>query len=88
MKCHRNVCSDISSGLSCKYKFLHSIDVDECTTGGHNCHHNAICIDIQGSYTCQCKTGYSGDGFTCTSELCMWLNEWSEMATVELTVNS
>ena len=48
-------------------------DTDECTTGGHNCDSNAVCINIEGSFTCVCKDGYTGDGITCTSELCMYI---------------
>ncbi|KAJ8038780.1 Mucin-like protein [Holothuria leucospilota] len=38
--------------------------VDEC--GGENdCHQNATCGDTQGSYTCFCNEGFTGDGFYC-----------------------
>ena len=31
-----------------------------------DCHdENAICINIMGSYTCQCKEGFSGNGRRC-----------------------
>ena len=44
-------------------------DVDECTTDIHNCDVNAVCTDTDGSFTCSCNSGYSGDGTTCTSKL-------------------
>ena len=44
-------------------------DVDECTTDTHNCDANAVCTDTDGSFTCSCNSGYSGDGTTCTSKL-------------------
>ena len=44
------------------YKFL---DVDECNEGSHNCHKNAQCADLIGSFNCSCKTGFSGDGIHC-----------------------
>ena len=44
-------------------------DVDECTTDTHNCDVNAVCTDTDGSFTCACNSGYSGDGTTCTSKL-------------------
>merc|ERR1711881_168936 len=41
-------------------------DVDECTTGSHTCSSDATCTNTEGSFTCTCKTGYTGDGFTCS----------------------
>jgi hypothetical protein len=40
------------------------IDVNECVTESP-CHTNATCNNTDGSYTCTCDTGYSGDGFSC-----------------------
>ena len=40
-------------------------DINECTTGGHNCDVYAECANTDGSFTCTCKTGYSGDGDKC-----------------------
>ena len=42
------------------------LDIDECQT--NPCHVNANCTDVEGSYECQCKTGFSGDGVICTSK--------------------
>ena len=39
--------------------------VDECTAGLHNCHDDAYCTNTKRSFTCTCKTGYSGDGVNC-----------------------
>ncbi|CAH3195802.1 unnamed protein product, partial [Porites evermanni] len=39
---------------------------NECSSNSDNCHINAICHNIIGSYTCTCKPGYKGDGQTCT----------------------
>uniref|UniRef100_A0ABM0MNC7 Protein kinase C-binding protein NELL1-like n=1 Tax=Saccoglossus kowalevskii TaxID=10224 RepID=A0ABM0MNC7_SACKO len=33
-------------------------DVDECASNNHGCHSNSVCINLPGSYYCQCKTGY------------------------------
>ena len=41
-----------------------SADVVECDGDPAPCHVTAICIDSIGSYSCQCNTGYSGDGVT------------------------
>ena len=52
--------------------------VDKCATGLHNCHIDATCrndyktpyyqncANVTSSYSCICKTGYSGDGVSCT----------------------
>ena len=42
-----------------------NLDINECTTGGHNCHVNATCTNTTGSFTCACKEGFSGDGVVC-----------------------
>ena len=44
-------------------------DINECTEGTSTCDINADCADTDGSYSCTCKSGYQGDGTTCTSEL-------------------
>jgi len=31
----------------------------------HICDPNAICSNTEGSYTCNCSEGYSGDGYDC-----------------------
>lgn len=44
-------------------------DVNECTTGQNDCATNALggqCLNGQGSYTCKCKAGLTGDGKTCS----------------------
>ena len=43
-------------------------DNNECTLGTHNCHANAACTNTDGSFTCACNTGYSGNGVTCTGK--------------------
>ena len=31
----------------------------------HDCSPNADCSNVMGSFHCNCKSGYSGDGKTC-----------------------
>ena len=40
-------------------------DVDECTTGTHNC--DQQCTNTQGGFTCSCNTGYEllANGYEC-----------------------
>lgn len=38
--------------------------VDYCGQG-HDCHTNASCLNLKTQYTCQCNTGYEGDGRHC-----------------------
>ena len=41
------------------------IDIEECKAGTDGCHDNATCTDGNGSYTCECNDGFTGDGFSC-----------------------
>ena len=42
---------------------------DLCLEGFHNCDVNAKCTSTPGSFNCHCKTGYEGNGITCTGTL-------------------
>jgi len=44
---------------------MKSIDIDECLENDGGCDEQANCQNNRGSYTCTCKDGYSGNGFTC-----------------------
>eukprot|EP00484_Ammonia_sp_Unknown_P010312 CAMPEP_0197072460 /NCGR_PEP_ID=MMETSP1384-20130603/210108_1 /TAXON_ID=29189 /ORGANISM="Ammonia sp." /LENGTH=496 /DNA_ID=CAMNT_0042511277 /DNA_START=138 /DNA_END=1628 /DNA_ORIENTATION=+ len=44
------------------------LDENECALGTHSCDSNAVCTNTAGSYTCECNTGYSGDGYSCTDD--------------------
>lgn len=41
-------------------------DINECQGNNRLCHINATCSNVAGSYKCSCKSGFTGDGFTCT----------------------
>jgi hypothetical protein len=43
-----------------------SPDIDECATESNICHQFATCSNVAGSYSCHCRTGFSGNGdLTC-----------------------
>ena len=44
-------------------------DIDECAAGIDGCDENANCTNTDGSYTCSCLSGYSGDGVTCVGKI-------------------
>ena len=44
------------------------LDIDECATELDGCSDDAACTDTDGSYECTCNSGFTGDGFTCTSK--------------------
>ena len=44
------------------------IDKNECMFE-NNCHENAICLNQIGSYVCECKTDYFGNGTHCIAKL-------------------
>ena len=50
-------------------------DVDECSLSTANCNANATCTNTEGSFTCACNNGYTGDGMTCEGEFITFL-EW------------
>ena len=42
-------------------------DINECASPETNdCDPNAECSNAEGSYTCSCNEGYTGDGRNCT----------------------
>ena len=45
-----------------------STDINECEAGIVSCDTNAECNNTDGSYTCSCSSGFSGDGMSCVGE--------------------
>jgi len=41
------------------------LDTNECLTDNGGCDAQAICTNTPGSFSCSCKSGYSGNGFNC-----------------------
>ena len=52
---------------------LHA-DIDECELGIDNCHVNATCADVVGSFVCTCNDGFEGNGVDCTSKTLMCIH--------------
>lgn len=48
--------------------YLLYVDLDECTVDTHDCGENSNCINDIGSYYCDCKAGFFGDGEICEGE--------------------
>ena len=43
------------------------LDINECDVGMDNCdEERGICNNTDGSYTCSCELGFSGDGINCS----------------------
>ena len=43
------------------------LDINECANSTlHNCHENATCTNIYGSFFCTCLSGFEGNGTKCT----------------------
>ena len=36
-------------------------DIDECTSGSDSCTNGATCVNTDGSYSCTCIAGWTGD---------------------------
>ena len=59
-------CEGILSNLLYKISIKY-LDIDECTDGVDDCDINGECTNTIGSFACNCKSGYSGDGTECQS---------------------
>ena len=41
------------------------LDIDECTTGDHNCKSNERCVNKPGGFICKCASGFKSVDNTC-----------------------
>ena len=58
--------------------FLIFIDIDDCASQTHDCSSKGQCINMDGSYQCECQPGITGDGKTCNGRSriydCVFIN--------------
>ena len=52
--------------FTCEQCHLNPADIDECLLGSHSCDRNAMCMNTDGSFTCSCYPGFTGDGQSCS----------------------
>ena len=53
------VCLNLITFSSC------TLDIDECLSDSSPCSENALCTNNDGSYSCNCKQGFTGNGTVC-----------------------
>uniref|UniRef100_A0A0G4HT90 EGF-like domain-containing protein n=1 Tax=Chromera velia CCMP2878 TaxID=1169474 RepID=A0A0G4HT90_9ALVE len=56
----------ISCGAQAFLYAATTAELNECAAGIHNCNTNASCSNTNGSFTCACNAGFSGDGVSCS----------------------
>ena len=47
-------------------------DIDECSMNGSPCDQNAECLNFEGSYSCTCKDGFTGNGTVCDGKFTLY----------------
>ena len=62
------------------FPFFLTSDIDECSAESIPCDENAECINSDGSYSCTCKKGFTGNGSACEGMLensLVYKSDWS-----------
>ncbi|KAK3100523.1 hypothetical protein FSP39_021282 [Pinctada imbricata] len=65
-------CDDVSGACTCKTGWDGTNctnDIDECTTNNHTCGSNSHCVNTNGSYRCDCDSGWTGTGGSCNTDI-------------------
>uniref|UniRef100_A0A0G4HTB2 EGF-like domain-containing protein n=1 Tax=Chromera velia CCMP2878 TaxID=1169474 RepID=A0A0G4HTB2_9ALVE len=55
----------VASGAQAILSAASWTEVDECATGLHDCDAEAVCTNMNGSFTCTCNAGFGGDRVFC-----------------------
>lgn len=63
-------------------------DVDECSSGNNSCPTHARCINVMGSYTCECYQGYQGNNCLDVDECKLGIHKCDEHANCTNTMGS
>ena len=50
-------------------RILSISDIDECTRNRNPCDENADCLNNDGSFSCVCKKGFTGNGTDCLGKV-------------------
>ena len=58
-------CSCDTRGYTWNSTLLACVNQNECADGVDSCDPGATCVDTMGSFTCQCTTGWVGNGTVC-----------------------
>lgn len=58
-------CLGCLAGMVVLFGFWTLIDKDECSSETHTCDPNADCTNLDGTYDCNCRDGYKGNGWNC-----------------------
>ena len=69
----------IFEGIHALRNFHYDADINECDSTP--CDVNAMCQDTNGSFVCACNSGFSGNGFTCSSKLLFYCISYSILLT-------
>ena len=55
-------------------------DINECEQSPSVCDQNADCMNKAGSYKCTCRSGYSGDGKSCSGRASYYIRLDKELS--------
>jgi hypothetical protein len=64
--------------------FFFILDINECSKGLYDCNKNADCINTVGSYLCDCKPGYLGNGISCSGKHHLQSNKYAKYLNLNL----
>ena len=88
---HWNIVIEVTASNCVIISYLTILETDECASNDTNtCDINADCTDTDSSYTCTCKDGWTGDGFTCSGKwyLMCFISKWSTVSVLIFMIYS